>query len=420
MIVLKHAAVMAMASLCTREQGTVERLLYHLTPPALEKLKQQLQEEVASSLRHHSDHVPSEDDVTEKDVYEILAVGCLRCTAYRCLHKYESIASSETVETALKFHTLPKQIQKELMKRYGGTAPTTWFDALEQLKERVEETKNQSSDNNLAELWRLILDHPITAYVPVQCQSCGHVIPDDAHCNTPQDDAKVGLKELEPTGEELQLRGGWFRGPRGPKVFQLTCPSCRHVSHWYRSGHPKVILNPCNWGRLCGEQEELRLSLASFIGIPLRSIVPLDWDHIWSEYSSSSNTTTTTTTSSSWQVQDDSARNFACRLDEGIGAWAGVLAIHPNPAFCQDVTDSYLACREDDQGRADHQHKSHMNRYRETVFQARRDASGETTQTKTLNGFLLQQAGMTAKDITEVLGQASRDYSANKPWWEML
>jgi len=377
------------------------------------------------------------DGVIEKDVYQILAIGCLRCMTYRCLHKYNIISSPETVEMALKFHTLPKQIQKDIEERNGDpddnddakreTVPMTWFDTLEQLKARLSTGKGNETEYNITELWRLVLDHPMTAYVPVQCQSCGYVVPDDPHCDTPQDDARVGLKEIEPTGNELKLRRGWFRGPRGPVVFQLTCPSCQYVSHWYRSGHPRVILNPNKWGRQCGEQEELRLLLASYIGIPLRTIVPLDWDHIWSEYRGDDHNGT------GWQVQDENARNFACRLDEGIGAWTGILAIHPNPKFCQDFTADYLICQEEEEeeedddddeddehkGRADNQHASSMDRYRETVFQARLDASGEVTQAKTLNGYLLQRAGMTAKDITMVLRQAAKDYGSNKPWWEL-
>ena len=86
------------------------------------------------------------------------------------------------------------------------------------------------------------------------------------------------------------------------------------------------------WGRLCGEQKDLRAWLAEAVGMPLRTIVPLDWDHVWSE----------SRDETSWQPpSDDSARNFAARLDEGIGSWTCVLAIHHESAHCEDVTDQY-------------------------------------------------------------------------------
>lgn len=258
-------------------------------------------------------------------------------------------------------------------------------------------------------LWRLIIDHPITAYVPVQCQKCGHVVPDQ------QTDAEVGLEEIPPTGDELAIRAGWFRGPRGAVVFQLTCPICLYVSRWYRSGHPKIILNPNRWGRLCGEQEDLRLTLAEYLDIPCRLAVPLDWDHIWSEYQS---TTALPSPSSAWKVHDGSARNFCCRLDEGIGSWTRVWAIHSNPEWCQDVTREYLKCQQNEGRVDDHITNDNMKRYEQIVQTAQKDSSGEFTQAKTVQGYLLERANMSDEDITVELRQAASDYGT-KEWYQL-
>ena len=145
-----------------------------------------------------------------------------------------------------------------------------------------------------------------------------------------------------------------------------------------------MTLRACRWGRLCGEQEDARSALASYLGVPLRVALPLDWDHVWSEYqqhdgqssehqqqgaaagaaSSSSSAAAAETIIAEqhgevrreWPLEVDGdgggevggeaggeegvwaihegkgdapAANFAARLDEGIGAWSGVLLISP-------------------------------------------------------------------------------------------
>ena len=48
--------------------------------------------------------------------------------------------------------------------------------------------------------WELILEHPITSYVPVQCQSCGeHIVPDEIPMSSGLNDAELGLREEEPS-----------------------------------------------------------------------------------------------------------------------------------------------------------------------------------------------------------------------------
>ena len=349
--------------------------------------------------------------MNEDDCHRVVAKAVIRRIVHTTLKKYATIVPKDQVEKALKHHFLPEDLQVELLERYGGVGddegrPYTWYKALQQLKQKGSINEDPSSA-----LWRLILDHPMTAYVPVQCQSCGYVIPDDTGPNK-LSDAKVGLSEEEPTGEELELRAGWFRGPRKAKTFIIDCPECNAVSRWYRSGHPQVILNPNRWGRLCGEQEDLRLNLANYLDTPVRICLPLDWDHIWSEFSVNDNSNST-----HWEVHDGSARNFAVRLDEGIGTWTGILAIHPDPELCGDVTNEYLTCQQQG-GRIENCHAKSMARYRETVAKAQRDPTGDITQAKTLNGFALRRGLKNSGDVATEMRRAAKEYG-RREWWQI-
>ena len=454
------AAAAALAALHSSDPRTLEKAFGHLTPPALATLDKLLIDELSSSPSSSSlrsavdDNFVSADTSTfqfsNEECNRVVAKAVIRRMVHQSLAKYKNIHSSTEVEQALKYHSLPRHLQLELAEIHGGlnvgsehnqNLPSTWFDALAQLKEIAASSSssrhitngngNKMSRNSL---WRLILDHPMTGYVPVQCQKCGHVVPDETKSKLTDED--VGLTEVEPTpamesveniGEEqeiLELRGGWFRGPRRPVVFVLNCPKCNAVSRWYRSSHPKIILNPNRWGRLCGEQEDLRLDLASYLNIQIRTCVPLDWDHIWSEFREDHNDEqerqgVDSKSSGGWQVHDPNARNFAVRLDEGIGSWTGVLAISPIPELCSDVTDDYLQCTQiNDVGRADIEHESQMYRYRNMVQKARHDSTGTVTQAGTLNGYVIQRANFTSRDITNEMQKAASEYGT-KDWWQV-
>lgn len=370
------AAATALASLCSRQPL---QPFDHMTNNALESIDEKLIGVCSRILSARSGASQEELNVlqSEKECHRVLARACIRRIAYRCLDKYKRlITSSDVVEDALKYYTLPLELQNKLAKKYGSNnfalPPTTWYEALEQLK-LLARTPSGTLDRG--KLWRFILEHPMTAYIPVQCQQCGNVVHDQYPLQ--QTDEEVGLKELQPIGDELEMRAGWFRGPRKAVVFELTCPQCHHVSNWYRSGHPKVILNPNKWGRLCGDQEDLRLTLAEYLNIPVRLIFPLDWDHVWSEYQQFSD----------WEVHDGSARNFCRRLDEGIGSWTRVWAIHPNEDWCQDVTQDYLKYKQEGGRVDDHNDGSDMERYRKTVQDAQMDETGGLTQAKTYNAM---------------------------------
>ena len=364
-----------------------------------------------------------------------MAKAVIRRKVFKVVDKYHDVSSPERVEEALKCHTLPESLQQELASKYGGDPPVTWFDALTQLEGYCESgghnyngakvDRNKRNNFDKETLWELILDHPITAYVPVQCQACGeHIVPDDNPCSLPSDDAKVGLKEGEPTPEEAPLvRTGWFRGPRlVPSVFVVDCPKCGATSRWFRSRDPKIILNPRRWGRLCGEQEDLRLDLARYLGfISIRTIVPLDWDHIWSEYRAIDEDGMDHCdgfhhASGTWKLRDDDS-NFVARLDEGIGSWTGLLAVSPDPEFCSDVTNFYLSCQNKG-GRANNQYMSDMKRYRQKITETRKDDSGSLTQAGTVYGYAIQRAGLTSSEITSIMKTAVKEYGT-RTWYQV-
>jgi hypothetical protein len=412
------AAATALAALYAKDSHFVERCIDHLTSASLRELDRRLLEECSSS---YEDSCAEVDEVTNLNT--ILARACIRRRAHTCLDKYAMATKypREEVEYALKFHALPPEVREGLDD--GGTdvpPPTSWHEALERLEGSMSSSSSSSTDVDRGGLWRLVCDHPMTSYVPVQCRGCGRVVPDQYPPE--RTDVEVGLEEIEPTGDELELRAGWFRGPRSAVVFRLTCPDCSHVTRWYRSGHPRIILDPDRHGRLCGEQEDLRMILAGYLNVTVRLVVPLDWDHVWTEYdemssSSSSSPSWSTSQTPAWQVLDGNARNFCRRLDEGIGCWTGVWAVHPDSAHCEDVTRDYLTCRRDG-GRADDHDEGDMGRYADAVRMARQDTSGESTQSKNVNGYLLSRAGLSDEDITSELKLAAREYGM-KGWWQL-
>ncbi|OEU10450.1 hypothetical protein FRACYDRAFT_246844 [Fragilariopsis cylindrus CCMP1102] len=359
----------------------------------------------------------------------IIAKVLIRRIIYKCLDKYSTVSSKLEVEEALRYYALPKDLQDELFSKYGGTfKPKTWYDAMNQLRDYCQrlicnnddlDDDNHNNDSidgyYKAMLWEHVLNHPITSYVPVQCQSCGHIIPDEyntdpinsnttaAAAATADADANIGLTEVEPTFEEQPfVRTGWFRGPRllKPKVFQLDCPKCKHVSRWYRSRSPQMILNPNRWGRLCGEQEDLRLDLANYLSI-----------------------------------------------DEGIGSFTRIFAICPTPNDCGDITDVYFlkACRHSYSHNKDHNQavgddnvnnnnneveEESMNRYYQIIDEARRDNTGSKTQSNTVNGYAIHRSKLTATEVSKEIQNAVKDYYSddnnsnsnsnnNKAWYDI-
>jgi len=321
---------------------------------------------------------------------------------------------NSNANAALKIHSLPEEMQRRLTTKYGGSPPGTWFDALSHLE--------MLADGSKAKLWELVNSHPIVEYVHVQCQYCGNKIPDDGSAITSDDEA-IGLSIAEPTEEENALIcGGWFRGPRTAKVFVLKCQLCGEVSRWFRSQRPEVILNPRRWGRLCGEQQTLQSWLADYFAIETRIALPLDWDHIWVECRYGED--------EAWHVLDNSARNFASRLDEGIGAWTHVLTFGDKVDFCGEVTSEYLSCASDsdlkggqdmevrNNGRADPHLILQMPHWRSLVLSAREDASGQSAQAKTVNGHVLYIAGFTDLQISSIIKQAVLDCGESK-WWDV-
>ncbi|OEU11151.1 hypothetical protein FRACYDRAFT_246262 [Fragilariopsis cylindrus CCMP1102] len=353
-----------------------------------------------------------------------IAKVLIRRIVYKCLDKYSTISSRVEVEEALKYYALPQDLQDDLFSdmearlnlKHGMMQFINYKITVNAFRNNDDLDDNNHNYNGSnyykAILWENILTHPITSYVPVQCQSCGYIIPDEYNNTDGDTDANIGLTEVAPTFEEQPfVRTGWFRGPRlQPKVFQLNCPKCEHVSRWYRSRSPQIILNPNRWGRLCGEQEDLKLDLANYLSIGIRTVLPLDWDHIWK----------------SWHLRKDKdeERNFVLRLDEGIGSFTRIFAICPTPNECGDITDLYFlkACRhslspnkdhnqanEDDDNNNNNNNNSNnkveeeksMNRYYQIIDEARRDNTGSKTQSNTVNGYAIHRSKLTATEVSK-------------------
>ncbi|CAE8677503.1 unnamed protein product, partial [Polarella glacialis] len=275
----------------------------------------------------------------------------------------------------------------------------TWLDA-------VQELKKASAGETPVQLWQRVENHPMVQYVPAQCQDCGRHIKDTYPA--PED---PDLVEEEPTEEERPfVRSGWFRGPRGPVVFVYRCPDCGQTTRWFRSLHPEVTLNPRRWGRLCGEQEDLKAWLARYLGVRLRVCCPLDWDHVWTEVWDGI----------AWKPLDPNCLNFARRLHEGIGSWTRVLAIG-TPGSGKDAADAGEASEEVTEAyfaRAGGSPEELRN-WRATVDAARADASGASTQSRTLCGHVLQVARFDDLRITQELRSAQADFDLGRELCEL-
>ncbi|CAJ1958228.1 unnamed protein product [Cylindrotheca closterium] len=463
-------AALALTALYERDSVLLEQKFQHLTAPNLKEIDTLLWNEEKRILKSRSIHDTNmnssssnnnDSNTSDADVNHcfdlmllknndnhnrVLAQAVIRRLVFQGLGKFRNLYSIEEVEEALVSHTLPQHLQETLVQKYGddtnnhnnnnSAAPNnkTWKDALDQLVKLSGRTLEELNDHagtvhglDKRKLWELILEHPMTAYEPFKCQHCGQVTVQDDATSTPQDNEKLGLSMVEPNGSEIGLRGGWFRGRpySSTTIFQLKCTNCGEISRWYRSGHPKMLLNPSmGWGRLCGEQEDLRLHLASYLGIPIRMCLPLDWDHVWTEFllprTNDDSAHDTDGQDQTWDIRDDSARNFAVRLDEGIGSWTGVLAISPDPDWCQDVTNEYLSSENQNvHGRADSVHATKMPRYRELVEIAQRDTTGDSTQAKTVIGFILKRANWSPSEVSETMKRASTEYGS-KEWWDLV
>ena len=417
------SAAMALSSLRARDPVVFEKSFQTLTASSLSWIDDGLTSaETKNFVQNGTDEENaaieskspgSPEDHVLRHYYRVVAEALIRRKVFKILDKYDRRASPERVEEALKCHTLPETLQRELVAKYGGSPPTTWFDALEQLRDFC-------GKDDRAALWEHVLNHPLTAYVPVQCQECGHVVP-DAGRPSPEADAALGLTEEDPSPEEAPLaRAGWFRGPRAARVFVLTCPACGAVSRWFRSRDPRAILNPRRWGRLCGEQEDLRLDLANYLGcVSVRTLLPLDWDHIWSEFriaDAGGEGNDDGDGGSQWRQGEDD-RNFAARLDEGIGAWTGILAVSPDPRSCGDATERFLSTTRQGGDAADRL-RPDMARHRRRVAAARGDGSGASTQAGTVNGHAIERAGLSSAEVTRIMRKAAQEYGS-RAWYQV-
>ncbi|CAE8696836.1 unnamed protein product, partial [Polarella glacialis] len=328
-----------------------------------------------------------------------LARLVLRSKVWSVRRKWELLGSysPEQSEAVLASFQLPAAVAAQCgLPEHDGF---TWLDA-------VQELKKASAGETPVQLWQRVENHPMVQYVPAQCQDCGRHIKDTYPA--PED---PDLVEEEPTEEERPfVRSGWFRGPRGPVVFVYRCRDCGQTTRWFRSLHPEVTLNPRRWGRLCGEQEDLKAWLARYLGVRLRVCCPLDWDHVWTEVWDGT----------AWKPLDPNCLNFARRLQEGIGSWTRVLAIG-TPGSGKDAADAGEASEEVTEAyfaRAGGSPEELRN-WRATVDAARADASGASTQSRTLCGHVLQVARFDDLRITQELRSAQADFDLGRKLCEL-
>lgn len=72
-------------------------------------------------------------------------------------------------------------------------------------------------------------------------------------------------------------------------------------------------------------------------------------------------------------------------------------------------------------GRADDPHDEEIDdmiRYEKIVKDAQNDGTGELTQAKTCNGYILARGNYTDEEITEELQRAAKEYK-EKEWWQL-
>eukprot|EP00965_Chrysotila_dentata_P075237 2485386-Pleurochrysis_carterae.AAC.2 len=102
---------------------------------------------------------------------KVLSAALLRRLVHGHRSKLVGMSSPATWEATLaQVDVLPESLGAHLADKYGGY-PKTWLDAIQQLQIHAQGSKEK--------LWRLLDSHAILEYVPVQCQTCGHVVPDD-------------------------------------------------------------------------------------------------------------------------------------------------------------------------------------------------------------------------------------------------
>jgi len=162
--------------------------------------------------------------------------------------------------------------------------------------------------------------------------------------------------------------------------------------------------------------------LAEALGVQLRTMVLLDWDHVWSEVAFPPTHAEVAFPPSGaggasplWlPPTDPDARNFAARLDEGIGAWTRVLGVSFDPRGCGCDTEEYLRCAAAG-GRIDVAHAARLGEYRRLVHGARADPSGSSSQAGTLNGYVLAGAGFSDQQVTDVMARAAAQHGAAPP-----
>lgn len=319
------------------------------------------------------------------DGYRIAATLALRHKVWQCRNKervYHSYTKEQS-EAAMRRWEIPAS----WAEKFGlpAEAGYTWLDAVQRVK--ASATAEAEAEGRPApgpgELWRKLsgLMGWMFGYKQSRCLECG------------SQEGKTTV-DIPRTDEEKDRRFN-LEG----RVYVLDCANCGKKTRWWRSQAPEICLNPNNWGRRCGEQSDMKVWFAGYIGVGHRYVISVDNDHIWTE---------------SWN--DDSGQ-FAQGHVHGNG-WTEIVAIGsslpgsgPGAEMASEhVTERYLTNLWPGDKTAPQ---------RARVDARRADETGKNTQLHTLIGYACARGGLDAAGVTAVLRAAQRDYSAGRDFADL-
>jgi len=312
--------------------------------------------------------------------YRVAATLALRHKVWQCRNKerfYKSYTKEQS-EAAMRRWKIPAS----WAAKFGLPAEEgfTWLDAVEHIKTTA--AKDAEAEGRPApgpgELWKKLsgLMGWMFGYKQSRCLECG---------------CQKGKTTVDaPRTDDEKNRRFNLEG----RVYVLDCADCGKKTRWWRSQAPEICLNPNNWGRRCGEQSDMKIWFAGYIGVGHRYVISVDNDHIWTE---------------SW---NDDAGHFVQGHVHGNG-WTDIVAIGsslpgsgPGAEMASEhLTERYLT----NLWPGD---KNAPQRARVDVRRA--DETGSKTQLHTLVGYACARGGLDAAGVTAALRTAQRDYDAGR------
>eukprot|EP00670_Eutreptiella_braarudii_P027513 CAMPEP_0174375290 /NCGR_PEP_ID=MMETSP0811_2-20130205/114028_1 /TAXON_ID=73025 ORGANISM="Eutreptiella gymnastica-like, Strain CCMP1594" /NCGR_SAMPLE_ID=MMETSP0811_2 /ASSEMBLY_ACC=CAM_ASM_000667 /LENGTH=681 /DNA_ID=CAMNT_0015525363 /DNA_START=17 /DNA_END=2062 /DNA_ORIENTATION=+ len=317
------------------------------------------------------------------DGYRVAATLALRHKVWQCRNKerFYHGYTQERSEAAMRRWV----ISPGVAEKFGLPAEEghTWLDVVQHVKAvaaREAEAEGRPAPGP-AELWNkmssLNLMNWMFGYKQSRCLECG---------------SQKGRTTVDaPRTDDEKNRQFNLEG----RVYVLHCADCGKQTRWWRSQAPEICLNPNNWGRRCGEQSDMKVWFAGYMGVGNRYVISVDNDHIWTE---------------SW---NDAEGRFVQGHVHGNG-WTEIIAIGsslpgtgPGAVMASEhLTERYL----ENLWPGDRNGPQ-----RSKVDARRRDATGKSTQLHTLIGYACARGGLDAAGVTAVLRAAHEDYDAGRP-----